>query len=554
LKPVKTTCTLFEFEDLAALKSILEQFSKISGLKCNFEKTSIMRIGNLEGDVDPRIQTLGFSIVEECKLLGFKFSQNQNIAELNFADLREKIRKTANFWIPFILSLPGKITISKSLILPLFNYYASILTFNKACLLELQTIIENFVVRGLNISKEKIYSSIQNGGLNLFKLEDFASALHCAWIKRVLTLQHDNWRNVLFSISANGIFYVQEYDTDNLGPVLKGICSSFIRFRNVFGTVGNNFLRIPMLNNPYFFYKQNRQCENFNLAFFEGVGRAGGQKQLEVLSWSDFINDNYTFRSREEITAATGLVFDPEKYEQLKKGYKNATKNFFKPADKIITVETFFQGIRKGSKKIRLVFNSSKLAVLNGYKNCPIKNFSHIGGEQYPLRNVINSVNSRWNKSYYGSEMRTFLFKLYHNTLGLNYRVHHINPEREETCTFCLKAKNLPAERESFQHFFWFCPSVYSILTEFLVSNVTFNVSKSNYLFGTDSQGNFREPVALLFDVMKFSCWQLKLRKILPNRHNFKTEVDYNIGIILGSNKKIRENFNECELFRRKGE
>jgi hypothetical protein len=319
-------------------------------------------------------------------------------------------------------------------------------------LLELQTIIENFVVRGVNISKEKIYGSIQNGGLNLFKLEDFASALHCAWIKRVLSLQHDNWRNVLFSIAANGIFYVQENDIDNLGPVLKG-SSSFIHFRNVLGTVGNNFLRVPMLNNPYFFLKQNRQCANF-----EGIRRTGGQKQLEVLLWSDFINDNYTFRSREELTVATGLVFDPEKYEQLKKGYKNAMKNFFTPTDKIITIEAFFQGLQKGSRKIRLVFEFSKVSGLNGSRNCPLKNFSNIGSENYPSRDVVNSVNSRWNKSYYGSEMRTFLFKFYHNTLGLNYRVHNINPDREETCTFCVKAKNFLAERESFQHFFWFCP------------------------------------------------------------------------------------------------
>jgi hypothetical protein len=44
-----TTCTLLEYADLYFLKKTLEKFSTLSGLKCNFEKTSIMRIGNLDG-------------------------------------------------------------------------------------------------------------------------------------------------------------------------------------------------------------------------------------------------------------------------------------------------------------------------------------------------------------------------------------------------------------------------------------------------------------------------------------------------------------------------
>jgi hypothetical protein len=73
-------------------------------------------------------------------------------------------------------------------------------------------------------------------------------------------------------------------------------------------------------------------------------------------------------------------------------------------------------------------------------------------------------------------------------------------------------------------------------------------------MYGTDSKEIFREPLAILFDVVKFSFWQLKLRILLPNRHNFQTEINYNIELILGCNKKIREKFNECEPFRRNGE
>jgi hypothetical protein len=92
-----TTCTLFEYDDLLHLKNILLDFSLLSGLRCNFEKTSIMRIGDISGPVDPRITALGFEIVNECQLLGFNFSNSQDLADSNSHKLKEKIRKTVGF-------------------------------------------------------------------------------------------------------------------------------------------------------------------------------------------------------------------------------------------------------------------------------------------------------------------------------------------------------------------------------------------------------------------------------------------------------------------------
>jgi hypothetical protein len=52
-----TTLTFFECEDLAALKNNLIKYEILSGLKCNFEKTVIVRIGNTEGNPDPYSRT-----------------------------------------------------------------------------------------------------------------------------------------------------------------------------------------------------------------------------------------------------------------------------------------------------------------------------------------------------------------------------------------------------------------------------------------------------------------------------------------------------------------
>jgi hypothetical protein len=61
--------------------------------------------------------------------------------------------------------------------------------------------------------------------------------------------------------------------------------------------------------------------------------------------------------------------------------------------------------------------------------------------------------------------MRVFLFKYYGNTLGINSRITHINPEINGGCTFCTLAGELPPPpSETFAHIFFDCRFVYEVL------------------------------------------------------------------------------------------
>jgi hypothetical protein len=249
-----TTLTFFEYEDLAALKKNLEDFEKLSGLKCNFDKTVIMRIGNTDNLPDPRIAELGFAISSECKLLGFTISQSENRYKKNFEHIDIKVKNVINFWKIFNLSLYGKITIVKSLIYPIINYYLAILPATSEWLNDTETLIENFVLPNMNVSKEKCYLDPRSGGLGLFKPDIFFKALKCSWVKRVLSLKHDNWRRLLHAGSGSaGLCYVQETESTKFGPILKNILDSLVFFRDCYGSVYNNYLMIPLLNNKKIF-------------------------------------------------------------------------------------------------------------------------------------------------------------------------------------------------------------------------------------------------------------------------------------------------------------
>jgi hypothetical protein len=142
---------------------------------------------------------------------------------------------------------------------------------------------------------------------------------------------------------------------------------------------------------------------------------------------------------------------------------------------------------------------------------------------------------------------------MHHNTLGLNYRVHHINPDRDASCTFCLINKILPAQRESFSHFFWDCVAVEKLIYNFSMFAINRTMSKSNFFTGVDDTGTFYDTVFLVVSLFKYALWQFKLRKKVPSWPSLKHEFLYLLNILMGSNKTIRIkllNCNWCRIYR----
>jgi hypothetical protein len=178
------------------------------------------------------------------------------------------IGNVIRFWTPFNLSISGKITVAKSLMLPLFNYFATVISFEAEVLSQIEKKIEKFVTGGLNISKDKIYSAVDKGGINLFNLADFAMCLQAFWIKRASELMHDNWRRQLINLNPAGVNAITTPDTVNCGPILKGIMTNFFAFRNAYGTAYNNFTAVPVLYNNNFFFKRGGEHFLLTREFF----------------------------------------------------------------------------------------------------------------------------------------------------------------------------------------------------------------------------------------------------------------------------------------------
>ena len=111
-------------KDMASIELAIKEFqtfSKFSGLQLNLDKTEIIPIGvNTKKHHRKPLSLSEIKIRTGCfKTLGVWFSKNvKEMVRLNFEEWLEDMRKILCMWNARNLSLKGRITIIKSLVLP----------------------------------------------------------------------------------------------------------------------------------------------------------------------------------------------------------------------------------------------------------------------------------------------------------------------------------------------------------------------------------------------------------------------------------------------------
>jgi hypothetical protein len=179
-----------EVSTLNRLKQVLDDFGLLSGLECNVDKTTIMQVGTDE-PISPEIQEIGFSLAGEVTVLGCTISGPGANTAGNLENIKKKLQKQVNHWARFNLSLPGRISVAKTMLYSQINYLGCFLPMSNNDLNGYSQIIEKFFVGKLNVARNRIIKPIEMGGLGLFELKTFLDAQRIAWvhISRKLLLQ-----------------------------------------------------------------------------------------------------------------------------------------------------------------------------------------------------------------------------------------------------------------------------------------------------------------------------------------------------------------------------
>ena len=186
---------------------------------------------------------LGFSIVDNFKLLGLDIKSSlDNTVEI-FSGISDKIRKLVQFWERFKLTLPGRLSVMKTWLLSQLNYIGCFLPAPNESIDHIQRLIDGFVIKNLPISAERLYLPANLGGIGLINLKQFLQAQHCSWIGRAVKLPIDNWRFDLRSAAPDSnILLIRPCDLNpEVNPILHNFVKSYVYFYREFCRINGNY-------------------------------------------------------------------------------------------------------------------------------------------------------------------------------------------------------------------------------------------------------------------------------------------------------------------------
>ena len=178
-------------KSLALSLQVLERFRTVSGLKLNKKKTEVLWIGANTGRDEILCPEKNLKWVKDkVKVLGVWFSTDPKVTmETNYSDRLTKVNECLGSWEYRRLSLLGKITVLKSLIVSKLVYILSPLPTNYRVLKELSKSFFHFLWsgKGEKVKRNVMIGDYSDGSLKMIDLESFNKASNLPGSKNTLT-------------------------------------------------------------------------------------------------------------------------------------------------------------------------------------------------------------------------------------------------------------------------------------------------------------------------------------------------------------------------------
>ena len=139
---------------------------------------------------------------EPIKALGVFFTYDQSLLyEKNFQDKLDNMNKLTNIWSSRGLSIYGKVTIIKSLLIPKLMYVSSLLPPPSNIIKQVNHIIFTFLWKGKDkMTRLSAINTLEEGGIKMIDIESMIKALRLAWLKRILNNNDITWKYYLIHL------------------------------------------------------------------------------------------------------------------------------------------------------------------------------------------------------------------------------------------------------------------------------------------------------------------------------------------------------------------
>ena len=445
---------LYNLQNLDEVALIFDKFHQISGLKVNYDKTEIMRIGSLKNSAAKFITAKPFKWTNDpIIILGITISTDDNdLFERNFIPQHRKMENLIKVWKQRILSLYGKVTVINSHLLSQLIYKFSMLPSPPSqFFITVQRDLSQFLWHDKRpkIKKDVLYNTLQNGGIKMTEVITKNKALKMAWVPRIL-----------HSIESNGALHT--YLQSILQPInLQILLSSNIRFTDL-----QSLIQRPITT----FWMEVLEAWS-NCTFHEPASKEQVLEQSlwlnshiiinkSVLYWQSFIDSDIL--SIKDLLNAQGLWYS---YNDFKTANHNVRCTYVEyyglisaipmPWKRLITDNI----MHVSQNPVKLILKTVKVSKLAyqllmekrvSFPNHLIQKWSTDLNQDLTIDKLKESFNSLY-KITISCYLRAFQFKFLHRILPTNRLLKLWQIKDSDTCSFCEQ------EIETLTHLFYNC-------------------------------------------------------------------------------------------------
>ena len=194
-----TTAILADTSSATTLFRLLDDFKIVSGLKINCFKMEAMWIGSSR---NCKTQPFGIKWPNEpIKALGIYYTYDKKLLlENNFIERLDSIKNLTRIWSSRGLSIYGKITLIKSLLIPKLVYVSSLIPTPKEFVSQLNQLLFQFLWNGPDkVTRRSAINEYSNGGLKMIDFDSMIISLQLAWLKRIVSCSSNDgtWKRYL---------------------------------------------------------------------------------------------------------------------------------------------------------------------------------------------------------------------------------------------------------------------------------------------------------------------------------------------------------------------
>ena len=482
----------------------LLKFSKISGLNINLDKTQLVWIGSEKfstRSIKTKWKLLWGN--NKFKLLGIHFNTDLGkMMKENYIPKITQMEKVLKQWNRRSLSPIGKITVIKTLIIPLFNLLFISLPNPDAITSEkINNTLSDFLWNNNpKIKKSVIVKQYAEGGLKMTNLNAFVKALKSTWIRRLL-LSENKWQESiklhinLEKLTTCNIEYITDIYNTIKNQFWKDVLKAVIDINYKMEKDEEHILKSPI------FYNKNITIGKKHV-FHKTLHNKG------IRFVNDLVNENGKFYSYQEIRIHTGSHLNFLEYQ----GIIDSVKSYLIRLNMRIT------------RKLENPFIPSHIQIFLQQKSGAqaMYNMLNKNSEQPTGKKTWNEkykfTDQEWEKIYnypfsiikYPA-IQWFQTSINHNILVTNTLLVKMKLKNDSQCYYCH------SHDETIHHLFWTCEKIQLFLNKLSQwlknKGIQCNIKEELFMFGLDRNNHIPKPLNIIFLYSKYFIYITRCNK-----------------------------------------